>query len=165
MKEKTETCKGRKKKMESILTLVPFFLDGAGRWLCRGAVSVKKRRNTTDTTGSEQILYYHFCNTIPVLSVQCNGNAASGFLRWFLLQYLRKENYLADMGNETDSFSFQTEERKCGSGIILYERIPALYADQLSVVEGASSLSVTFVDDETYELFCAVMCRYRFSSA
>lgn len=63
-------------------------------------------------------------------------------------------------GNRSRQFSqSQTEETvSCGSGIILYEENSELYMlTNYHVVEGASSLSVTFVDDETYE---AALCGY-----
>ncbi len=63
-------------------------------------------------------------------------------------------------GNRNRQFApSQTEETvSCGSGIILYEEDSKLYMlTNYHVVEGASSLSVTFVDDETYE---AVLCGY-----
>lgn len=63
-------------------------------------------------------------------------------------------------GNRSRPFSqSQTEETvSCGSGIILYEENSELYMlTNYHVVEGASSLSVTFVDDETYE---AALCGY-----
>ena len=71
------------------------------------------------------------------------------------------ENYFGGHGgNRSRQFSpSQTEETvSCGSGIILYEEDSQLYMlTNYHVVEGASSLSVTFVDDETYE---AVLCGY-----
>lgn len=71
------------------------------------------------------------------------------------------ENYFGGHGgNRSRQFSpSQTEETvSCGSGIILYEEDFQLYMlTNYHVVEGASSLSVTFVDDETYE---AVLCGY-----
>ena len=71
------------------------------------------------------------------------------------------ENYFGGHGgNRGRQFSpSQTEETvSCGSGIILYEEDSQLYMlTNYHVVEGASSLSVTFVDDETYE---AVLCGY-----
>ena len=71
------------------------------------------------------------------------------------------ENYFGGHGgNLSRQFSpSQTEETvSCGSGIILYEEDSQLYMlTNYHVVEGASSLSVTFVDDETYE---AVLCGY-----
>ena len=71
------------------------------------------------------------------------------------------ENYFSGHGgNRSRQFSpSQTEETvSCGSGIILYEEDSQLYMlTNYHVVEGASSLSVTFVDDETYE---AVLCGY-----
>lgn len=71
------------------------------------------------------------------------------------------ENYFGGHGrNQNRQFSSsQTEETvSCGSGIILYEEESELYMlTNYHVVEGASSLSVTFVDDETYE---AVLCGY-----
>ena len=71
------------------------------------------------------------------------------------------ENYFGGHGgNRSRQFSpSQTEETvSCGSGIILYEEDSQLYMlTNYLVVEGASSLSVTFVDDETYE---AVLCGY-----
>lgn len=71
------------------------------------------------------------------------------------------ENYFGGHGgNRRRQFSpSQTEETvSCGSGIILYEEDSQLYMlTNYHVVEGASSLSVTFVDDETYE---AVLCGY-----
>ena len=71
------------------------------------------------------------------------------------------ENYFGGHGgNRSRHFSpSQTEETvSCGSGIILYEEDSQLYMlTNYHVVEGASSLSVTFVDDETYE---AVLCGY-----
>lgn len=63
-------------------------------------------------------------------------------------------------GNRSRQFSqSQTEETvSCGSGIILYEENSELYMlTNYHVVEGASSLSVTFVDDETYEV---ALCGY-----
>lgn len=63
-------------------------------------------------------------------------------------------------GNRSRQFSqSQTEETvSCGSGIILYEENSELYMlTNYHVVEGATSLSVTFVDDETYE---ATLCGY-----
>ena len=63
-------------------------------------------------------------------------------------------------GNRNRPFApSQTEETvSCGPGIILYEEDSQLYMlTNYHVVEGASSLSVTFVDDETYE---AVLCGY-----
>lgn len=71
------------------------------------------------------------------------------------------ENYFGGHGgNRSRQFSpSQTEETvSCGSGIILSEEDSQLYMlTNYHVVEGASSLSVTFVDDETYE---AVLCGY-----
>lgn len=63
-------------------------------------------------------------------------------------------------GTRSRQFSqSQTEETvSCGSGIILYEENSELYMlTNYHVVEGASSLSVTFVDNETYE---ATLCGY-----
>lgn len=71
------------------------------------------------------------------------------------------ENYFGGHGGNRNRqvFPSQTEETvSCGSGIILYEENSELYMlTNYHVVEGASSLSVTFVDDETYE---AVLCGY-----
>lgn len=71
------------------------------------------------------------------------------------------EDYFGGHGrNQNRQFSpSQTEETvSCGSGIILYEEESELYMlTNYHVVEGASSLSVTFVDDETYE---AALCGY-----
>ena len=65
------------------------------------------------------------------------------------------ENYF---GGQQFSPSQTEETVSCGSGIILYEEDSQLYMlTNYHVVEGASSLSVTFVDDETYE---AVLCGY-----
>lgn len=63
-------------------------------------------------------------------------------------------------GNRSRQFpQSQTEETvSCGSGIILYEENSELYMlTNYHVVEGATSLSVTFVDNETYE---AALCGY-----
>lgn len=50
------------------------------------------------------------------------------------------------------------ETTSCGSGVIIYSSDSALYmVTNYHVVEGATTLSVTFVDDQTYE---AQLCGY-----
>lgn len=50
------------------------------------------------------------------------------------------------------------ETTSCGSGVIIYSNDSALYmVTNYHVVEGATTLSVTFVDDQTYE---AELCGY-----
>lgn len=50
------------------------------------------------------------------------------------------------------------ETTSCGSGVIIYSSDSALYmVTNYHVVEGATTLSVTFVDDQTYE---AELCGY-----
>ena len=71
------------------------------------------------------------------------------------------ENYFGNWrGNRSRGFpNSQMEETvSCGSGIIIYEEDSQLYmVTNYHVIEGASTLSVTFADDETYE---AVICGY-----
>lgn len=71
------------------------------------------------------------------------------------------ENYFGNWGgNRSRGFpNSQMEETvSCGSGIIIYEEDSQLYmVTNYHVVEGSSTLSVTFADDETYE---AAICGY-----
>ncbi len=67
-------------------------------------------------------------------------------------------NYFGRFGRNSRG-PVQTEETvSCGSGIIIYQSSSELYmVTNYHVVESATTLSVTFVDDETYE---ARLCGY-----
>lgn len=62
------------------------------------------------------------------------------------------ENYFCKFG-KNQRFPVQTKEIvSCGSGIIFYEGKSDLYiVSNYHVVEGATSLSITFADNNTYE--------------
>ena len=120
---------------------------------------VKKRDETTtvQNTGSD--------TDTTVLSLSATTNSSTDQLSVTEIvtniSVQEVENYFGGHGgSRSRQFSpSQTEETvSCGSGIILYEEDSQLYMlTNYHVVEGASSLSVTFVDDETYE---AVLCGY-----
>ena len=68
------------------------------------------------------------------------------------------ENYFGRFGRNSQGPSQFKETVSCGSGIIIYAGDSELYmVTNYHVVEGATTLSVTFVDDETYE---AELCGY-----
>lgn len=70
------------------------------------------------------------------------------------------KNYFGNWMGRSQGFpnSQIQQSVSCGSGIILYEDDSQIYmVTNYHVVEGATNLSVTFIDDETYEAF---LCGY-----
>lgn len=68
------------------------------------------------------------------------------------------ENYFGMFGRNGQGQSQLEETTSCGSGVIIYQSDSELYmVTNYHVVEEATTLSVTFVDDETYE---AELCGY-----
>lgn len=69
------------------------------------------------------------------------------------------QSYFNHFGHGAMQEPIQTQEStSVGSGVIIYEDDNALYmVTNYHVVEDATTLSVTFVDDETYE---AILCGY-----
>ncbi|MCD8329292.1 MAG: trypsin-like peptidase domain-containing protein [Lachnospiraceae bacterium] len=68
------------------------------------------------------------------------------------------ENYFGMFGRNGQGQSQLEETTSCGSGVIIYQSETDLYmVTNYHVVEDATTLSVTFVDDETYE---AELCGY-----
>ena len=68
------------------------------------------------------------------------------------------ENYFGLFGRNGRGQAQMQETTSCGSGVIIYADDTALYmVTNYHVVEGATNLSVTFVDDQTYE---AQLCGY-----
>ncbi len=68
------------------------------------------------------------------------------------------ENYFGQFGRSNRGQIQMQETTSCGSGVIIYADDSVLYmVINYHVVEGATTLSVTFVDGETYE---AQLCGY-----
>ncbi|MCD7828273.1 MAG: trypsin-like peptidase domain-containing protein [Clostridiales bacterium] len=68
------------------------------------------------------------------------------------------QNYFGMFGRNGRGSTQTTETMSVGSGIIIYESDTYLYmVTNYHVVEDATTISVTFVDDETYE---SILCGY-----
>ena len=68
------------------------------------------------------------------------------------------QNFFNQFGRNGRGQTQLQETTSCGSGVIIYSNDSALYmVTNYHVVEGATTLSVTFVDDQTYE---AQLCGY-----
>ena len=68
------------------------------------------------------------------------------------------QNYFGQFGREGRGQMQLQETTSCGSGVIIYSNDSSLYmVTNYHVVEGATTLSVTFVDGQTYE---AELCGY-----
>lgn len=68
------------------------------------------------------------------------------------------QNFFNQFGRNGRGQTQLQETTSCGSGVIIYSSDSALYmVTNYHVVEGATTLSVTFVDDQTYE---AQLCGY-----
>lgn len=68
------------------------------------------------------------------------------------------QNYFGQFGRNGRGQMQLQESTSCGSGVIIYASDSELYMfTNYHVVEGATTLSVTFVDDQTYE---AQLCGY-----
>ena len=68
------------------------------------------------------------------------------------------QNFFAQFGRNGRGQTQLQETTSCGSGVIVYASDTDLYmVTNYHVVEGATTLSVTFVDDQTYE---AQLCGY-----
>ena len=68
------------------------------------------------------------------------------------------QNYFGRFGRSGRGQMQLQETTSCGSGVIVYADDTDLYMiTNCHVVEGATTLSVTFVDDQTYE---AELCGY-----
>lgn len=68
------------------------------------------------------------------------------------------QSYFGQFGRNSRGQMQLQETTSCGSGVIIYESDSDLYmVTNYHVVEGATTLSVTFADDQTYE---AQLCGY-----
>lgn len=68
------------------------------------------------------------------------------------------QGFFAQFGRNGRGQTQLQETTSCGSGVIIYSNDSALYmVTNYHVAEGATTLSVTFVDDQTYE---AELCGY-----
>ena len=68
------------------------------------------------------------------------------------------QNFFNQFGRNGRGQTQLQETTSCGSGVIIYSSDSALYiVTNYHVVEGATTLSITFVDDQTYE---AQLCGY-----
>ena len=68
------------------------------------------------------------------------------------------QNFFDQFGRNGRGQTQLQETTSCGSGVIIYSSDSALYmVTNYHVVEGATTLSITFVDDQTYE---AQLCGY-----
>jgi serine protease Do len=68
------------------------------------------------------------------------------------------QDFFSQFGRNGRGQTQLQETTSCGSGVIMYSNDAALYiVTNYHVVEGATTLSVTFVDDQTYE---AEICGY-----
>ena len=97
----------------------------------------------------------HFCasTTVVILLISSVVSATN-------VSVQEVKNYFGNWMGRSQGFpnSQIQQSVSCGSGIILYEDDSQIYmVTNYHVVEGATNLSVTFIDDETYEAF---LCGY-----
>lgn len=107
-----------------------------------------------DTTSSVSLSYVSDSNTTSQ-SLDVSNIAALGLpsvVSVTNISVQQVENYFGRFGSNSQGPTQMQETVSCGSGVIIYQNESDLYMiTNYHVVEDASTLSVTFVDDETYE--------------
>ncbi len=96
------------------------------------------------------------CQSLDVTEIAAQGLTSVVSVTNISVQEVK--NYFGQFGRNGRGPVQLQETTSCGSGVIIYENDSYLYmVTNYHVVEGAATLSVTFVDDQTYE---AELCGY-----
>ncbi|MCD7726785.1 MAG: trypsin-like peptidase domain-containing protein [Ruminococcus sp.] len=155
--------KKRKKKggFKRILTLVvsAAIFGGVAGGAFYGVNNYLSDSVTTTTSGSDSSIslqstsYSSTDSTSQSLDV--TGIASSGLPSVVAVTNIsvqEVDNYFGMFGRNGRSQTETTETTSCGSGVIIYSDDSYLYmVTNYHVIEDATTLSVTFADDETYE--------------